>query len=789
VETLGILNERLARWAMAHGRALAWLAVVITLVSGAIGLPPKVDSNLLNLLPDSEPTVQAIRKINDQEGGLNLLTLTLRSEDPAKLDAALSDLQRRFEALPDVEFAMHKVEEDLALHVGLLQFTPGELSELNTRLKGALALGPALNPFVMQRLMAMGPLTERIEKASKSALVGAKDGQGKLFVRPSGTASDAKFAQAFMLQVEEVLAEADLPSQDVQLAWMGGAYRHTVEDVKGIQWDLTWTTFVSAGLVLLILVISFRSLSALVIVFPPLIVANAVNLAWVKLYMGTLNTYTAFGTAMLFGLGIDFAVHLVGRYREERAAGLGPEDAVAEAWRVTGPPCGIAAGTSIAGFLALGIAEFGGFVQLGMLLAGGLALCLVANLVLLPPLILRFERYAPPLLGTSVGEVAESKSSYASAPYLAAALLVGTTVLSALILPRLDFEFDLSSMRRDGQAYDELSADEQTLARESYSPVVASYPSGGTMAEDQVAVRAAIADGKMPHVAAVVSIRDVLPPDQDARNAQIAELATLMALPNVKYLPPVLQQRLAPVAGVKVEAITREMLPEGVRHLLGATNSDVERMLILPKGNMWDVREARALKAELEEVLPGRELAGEHIGVAAMFLIALRDAPRIGGLALVLVLVFLLWDLRKPSLVFAAFASLVVGVAWAGIAMWLGGVKLSMINIAAIPILLGIGVDVIVHLSHRLAEEGPGGIRRSLRTTGTAVTISTLTTMGSFGSLVLAGNRGVRSLGLLVVLGLTMVGVMGTLTLFSLWAAGWRQSGRSPAQAAEKAPR
>ena len=29
METLGILNERLARWAMAHGRALAWLAVVL----------------------------------------------------------------------------------------------------------------------------------------------------------------------------------------------------------------------------------------------------------------------------------------------------------------------------------------------------------------------------------------------------------------------------------------------------------------------------------------------------------------------------------------------------------------------------------------------------------------------------------------------------------------------------------------------------------------------------------------------------------------------------------------
>jgi len=355
--------------------------------------------------------------------------------------------------------------------------------------------------------------------------------------------------------------------------------------------------------------------------------------------------------------------------------------------------------------------------------------------------------------------------------------------LAVTVLPQLTFEFDLSQMRRDGQAYDELTEEERALARESYSPVVASYRGApGQMQADQGLLREAIRDGRTPHLSGVISIHDVLPADQEARNTQIADLARLMEDPDVRYLPPVLVQRLSPLAGMKVETLTREHLPEGLRHLLGATNADVERMLILPKGNMWDVREARALKSELEEVLPGRELAGEHIGVAAMFLIALRDAPRIGWLALLLVLLFTWWDLRRPHLVLTAFVSLMVGVTWAGIAMWVGGVKLSMINMAAIPILLGIGVDVIVHLSHRLQEEGPGGIRRSLRTTGTAVLISTLTTIASFGSLALAGNRGVRSLGMLVVLGLLMVSVMGTLTLISLWAAGWRGTGRSPAQ-------
>jgi predicted RND superfamily exporter protein len=91
-------------------------------------------------------------------------------------------------------------------------------------------------------------------------------------------------------------------------------------------------------------------------------------------------------------------------------------------------------------------------------------------------------------------------------------------------------------------------------------------------------------------------------------------------------------------------------------------------------------------------------------------------------------------------------------------------------------------VDVIIHLIHRLAEEGPGGVRRALRTTGVAALVSALTTMLSFSSLWLASNRGVRSLGSLVFIGLGVI-VMATAVVLPLaWAAGWRIKKQSPAQ-------
>src|SRR5690606_23803214 len=124
--------------------------------------------------------------------------------------------------------------------------------------------------------------------------------------------------------------------------------------------------------------------------------------------------------------------------------------------------------------------------------------------------------------------------------------------------------------------------------------------------------------------------------------------------------------------------------------------------------------------------------------------------------------------------------TLLAGLVWAGAAVQLVGVKLSMINVLGLPILLGIGIDIGIHLMRRLTEEGPGGVRRAMTTTGVAATLSTITTIFSFVSLAMAGNRGVQSLGILVVIGLATVFVVSAALLPLAWAAGWRVTGRAP---------
>ncbi len=102
------------------------------------------------------------------------------------------------------------------------------------------------------------------------------------------------------------------------------------------------------------------------------------------------------------------------------------------------------------------------------------------------------------------------------------------------------------------------------------------------------------------------------------------------------------------------------------------------------------------------------------------------------------------------------------------------GIKLSLVNFVGIPILMGIGVDVIIHLLHRIKQEGPGRVRWALATTGWACGLSAATTILSFASLSVAEAQGVRSLGTMIVLGLSLVTLAAFLVIPTGWTAAWR---------------
>ena len=819
------LYGRLARAVLRRRTPTLAVLALASLFAAFFAVRLRVDSDILSLMPQDEPSTQALAKLDAEEGGVNYLTVAVESDDATARDAWLADVSARIEALPEVNYVLWRVEPEVAFRLGLLQIPTADLVTIRDRLQAAIALGPAAsNPFIAARLLDLGPLTQRLQGDAAMPLAIGGDGRmGRMLVRPTGSAHDIAFSRVFMAKVLAILEDsgASLPEDrepvsgwhtlaepflqglgleephpavaagaagGVHIAWIGGAYRHNVEDYENIVRDIGWITAASFVMVLVIIAAAFRTPRSLLIIFAPLILANLWALGVAGATVGSLNTFTSFVNAVLIGLGVEFGVHLYARYRELRVAGHLVEDAVVRAWDLVGSACTSAALTSAAGFAALLAAHFAGFRQLGWLLSLGLLFCLVAEIVCMPILISWLDRddasEAP--ARARARHRRKRPASYRLAP-MALMVLGCITLVCALFIPRIGLEYDLSELRRTGLAYEDLSETEKQLARQSYAPMIVSYPTEEALNESYARITARVKDGRFPEVANVLSLRTVIPVDQDEKLALLMEIVAFGQEPNAAYLPPQVRENIAKVATVPLSPLRADDLPAPIRHVLGA-NSGQHRLLLLPSGNMWDMREAALLATAVERELPGQSVASEYLTLGVLYSLMQRDAPVIGAIAFGLVLFFTLLDLRAPRATAGAIAVLLAGVAWWGALLVSADIKISIVNFVGIPIVLGIGIDVMIHLIHRMKQEGPGRIQKALSTTGWASALGTSTTVVAFAALSLASSEGIRSLGLLVLLGEVAVTVAGFVLVPLGFATTWRFQGHHPASVEDTNP-
>jgi len=83
-----------------------------------------------------------------------------------------------------------------------------------------------------------------------------------------------------------------------------------------------------------------------------------------------------------------------------------------------------------------------------------------------------------------------------------------------------------------------------------------------------------------------------------------------------------------------------------------------------------------------------------------------------------------------------------------------------------LPLVIGIGVTNGVHILNRFAEERTPGILA--RSTGKAVLVSGLTAIAGFGSLIIAKDRGIYSLGCVMATGIATCMIAGLTLLPAL---------------------
>ncbi|HSN91785.1 MAG TPA: MMPL family transporter [Anaeromyxobacteraceae bacterium] len=796
------LSSRWARFSDRNRRALL-LATVAVALAGGVGtarLYGDLRPDMTELLPASSPSAMDLREVTRRVGGFAELTVVLHGSDPGTLVLFADDLADRLATAPRdlvkwVEYRVDAAREFYRRRL-LLFADEAQLRELRDTLRArvswekASARGRATGPApdvegLVERLAEAGG--HELRRFPQGYFLGEVPGRRPgekvaalaMLVRLAGSPDDYPHVEAMARLVESEVAALDpkgySPTLEVSYA---GYVASAILEHDALAEDLIWATALVLLSVAAVVAIYNRTWKAVPAVGLPLLAGALATFGIAELWVGHLNSNTAFLGSIVVGNGINVGLILFARYLEERRHGWAPlqamETALSATWLAT-LTAAFAAGAAYASLVAT---DFRGFNQFGLIGGVGMALSWVFSYLVTPALVLAWERIAPipragqrparPIFTQAVSHAVDR------APRATALAALAITAVSLVFIHRFSrdpFEYDFKNLRNltaleeGGPSWWDERVD--ALFGDHLTPTA-------LLAHDEAEARE-IARRLEEHKARtpgtafgpVLSIASLVPERQGEKLPLVREIVALATPQNLAFLPP---DRRMMVEAVLPPPHLRPFgfadLPEEVRRTLTEVDGRVgTAVLVYPslRVDVWNGRDVLRFAEELRSIempRPGVPMASSLLVFADVLYAIARDGPRatllsLAGVALIVFVAFGLGKRSVGSLADAAWvlASLLLGVIWfMGMAGALD-LRLNMLNFIAFPITFGIGVDYATNVFQRRRIDHARSIADVIRTTGGAVALCSVTTIIGYSSLLVARNQALISFGLLADLG------------------------------------
>jgi hopanoid biosynthesis associated RND transporter like protein HpnN len=218
----------------------------------------------------------------------------------------------------------------------------------------------------------------------------SRTGSGRLrfiqvqFAADEAAGIDATSAQLTWLR-DQVRAIVHDSSIAAQIDWgVTGIPAIEADETRQSIIDSTRASILSFITITVLLLVVFRGVVLPLIAAGALLIGLAWSFGWLVLSVGHLQLLSVVFTVILLGLGIDFAVHLVARLELVRDEHADLPSAVSRVFRGIGPGMVTGAVTTAAAFGATSLTKFKGMAEMGIIAGGGIILCLIAVLSLLP---------------------------------------------------------------------------------------------------------------------------------------------------------------------------------------------------------------------------------------------------------------------------------------------------------------------------------------------------------------------------------------------------------------------
>ena len=224
------------------------------------------------------------------------------------------------------------------------------------------------------------------------------------------------------------------------------------DEMAQSQADTTVAGIVSLVLCALIFIYGYNETGRPIKAIICLLFGLAYTFAFATLAIGHLNILTITFLPMLVGLAIDFGVHLITRYEEELRHGKSEQEALTKAMVFTGQGIFTGALTTAGAFAAMAFTDFKGIREMGVICGGGLMICLIPMMTILPVMLLRGRQNV--IDHEHSAAVAKKRARieniWLQRPVLVTIIIVAISAVAAYESRRVIFDYNLLNMQSHG---------------------------------------------------------------------------------------------------------------------------------------------------------------------------------------------------------------------------------------------------------------------------------------------------------------------------------------------------
>ena len=776
---------------MSMRRRIAPLLIALSLMAGGAVLGSRVglDNDISRLLPDSTPELQrattALARLMDRslvdigspDGRVSLQELGRIADDFAR-ELSATDYTKSVRARMDASEALPVVE--LLRDRAALLLDERSLDELPTSIEPDRAI--ATIQLLAQRLQepdgaylkstaavdplgltnpALAPLQAFAEGLGDVRLIDGRitsaDGQHVLvLVEVEFPATDIDQSGDYLTELEQIVTtlQADPENRGVQIRHVG-AHRATLDNVDQIKRDVVVTSAVGVSFVALLAILCLGRIWLALLALTPALCGGVLAWGVFSLFKDSMSGAVLGFGAVLLGLTIDFAIHVL--FRIDRAKEGEPVQLPVRALYMGGTT------TSLA-FVALQASSLPAVRDIGLFGAVGVFVAVLFALYVLPSLVVGRRKSRP------VVDLQEVVSHLAKPAMPAVIVALLATPVFAIGLCFLEFDGDptnLNGMSPEGELDRQAIESTWGQAAQTTSLIVEGEDIPTALEANDALARWLDERQAEGEIREHGSIAGLLPAPETQRR-RLRAWREFWSTERLAALTSTLQAATdrSPFAEGAFEPFqTWVQTDPDIISYDAAVSGPLEPFLrgrIFAENGLWrvitpvftqDWEQTEALDIRLAQEMPGVTLLNRQAFSRKLADMVTGEVGVLALLAFMLVTsVVFAWH-GRPLITIVMVLPLLLSLLWTlGLLGWFG-VPISLANAIFVVFLFGVAVDYSIFLASSRLDRFRTGEDRT-KEAQASVLLCTLTTCGGFGSLTMAGHPVMHSIGLTALIGI-----------------------------------